>query len=135
VWQYHAPRTTLRGPSPETRKFLVAQRSEAEGDGRSLVEYLRRDAQGRVVDTRYRLVSEEEMNVSYDPYTGRDNGPFGFFGGFAPWGGPPPARPSGGFFGFNPPQAQPQPQPQPLPPRQAQPQPPRQYERPLWRGD
>ena len=30
VWAHHAPRTTLRGPSPETRKFLVATRVDAD---------------------------------------------------------------------------------------------------------
>jgi len=126
VWAHHSPRTTLRGPSPETRKFVVAQRSDAEVDeegreGGSLIEYLRRDARGAVIDTRYRLVGQDEMAISYDPYTGRDPGLFGFFGGgFAPWGG---AQRSPG--GFNP----------PPPPRNFNPPPPpRQYERPLWRG-
>ena len=125
VWQHHAPRTALRGPTPETRKFLVAQRSEQEGEAgerTSLIEYLRRDARGQVVDTRYRLVGEYETSASYDPYAGRDSGPFGFFRGFTPWGGPPNPRAGGpggpgGYGGFNPPA------------------PPRQYERPLWRGD
>jgi penicillin-binding protein 1A len=124
VWQHHAPRTVLRGPTPETRKLVVVQRAEVEPDSDSdrrgsLVEYLRRDASGRVLDTRYRLVGADERSVSYDPYAGRE-GPFGFFGGFAPWGGGPQRPPSygGGFGGgFNPPA------------------PPRQYERPLWRGE
>jgi penicillin-binding protein 1A len=126
VWAHHSPRTTLRGPSPETRKFVVAQRADAEVDeegreGGSLIEYLRRDARGAVIDTRYRLVGEDEMAISYDPYAGRDPGLFGFFGGgFAPWGG---AQRSPG--GFNPP---------PLPRSSNPPPPPRQYERPLWRG-
>jgi penicillin-binding protein 1A len=122
AWQHHAPRTALRGPTPETRKFLVAQRSEQEGEAgerTSLIEYLRRDARGQVVDTRYQLVGEYETSVSYDPYAGRDSGPFGFFRGFTPWGGPPNPRAGGpgGPGGFNPPA------------------PPRQYERPLWRGE
>jgi membrane carboxypeptidase/penicillin-binding protein len=117
VWAHHSPRTILRGPTPETRKYIVAQRTDAEpGDTTTdgtLVEYLRRDASGRAVDTRYRLVSEGEMSMSYDPYAGRDrDGFFGFFRGFPSWG-PGPRSPGG----FN-----------PLPP-------PRQYERPLWRGD
>jgi hypothetical protein len=126
VWAHHSPRTTLRGPSPETRKFVVAQRADAEVDeegreGGSLIEYLRRDARGAVIDTRYRLVGQDEMAISYDPYAGRDPGLFGFFGGgFAPWGG---AQRSPG--GFNPP---------PLPRSSNPPPPPRQYVRPLWRG-
>jgi len=126
VWAHYAPRTALRGPTPETRKYLVAQRSEAEldEDGRdrgSLIEYLRRDARGEVVDTRYRLVGQEEMTMSYDPYIGRDSGSFGFFGGgFLPWGGGPPRVQYPGVFNPPPPQ---------------QPQQPRRYERPLWRGE
>lgn len=117
VWQHHAPRTTLRGPTPETRKFVVAQRAEQEnetGERTSLIEYLRRDARGHVVDTRYRIVSEQESSP-VGPYAGGD-GPFGFFRGFAPWG-VGPRSPYGSPGGFNPPS------------------PPRQYERPLWRGD
>jgi membrane carboxypeptidase/penicillin-binding protein len=134
VWQHHAPRTTLRGPTPETRKFLVAQRSsEIDEEGRerpNLIEYLRRDARGQVADTRHLLVGANEppLSMSYDPYAGRDAGPFGFFRGFAPWGSPAPApapRGPGGFFG----QA-----PRPQGGFNA-PAPPRQYERPLWRGD
>ena len=32
VWAHHAPRTTLRGPSPETRKLVVATRVDADHD-------------------------------------------------------------------------------------------------------
>ena len=62
VWAHHAPRTALRGPSPETRKHLViATRGRCRSDDGSamtgagggrrgtagtLVEYLRRDASG-----------------------------------------------------------------------------------------
>ena len=53
VWAHHSPRTILRGPTPETRRYIVAQRTEAEpgdttADG-TLVEYLRRDASGQAV--------------------------------------------------------------------------------------
>lgn len=130
VWAHHSPRTVLRGPTPETRRFVVAQRTEAEPgdvDSRgSLIEYLRRDSRGQVVDTRHRLVSNDEVSMTYDPYAGRGGGG-GFFGGFIPWGGgrggfapwsPSPAPPA---FGHN----------MPRPPQQ-QPQP---YQRPLWRGE
>jgi penicillin-binding protein 1A len=143
VWAHHAPRTALRGPSPETRKSLVATRVDADYDdgtrdytreGRrgspgTLVEYLRRDARGQPVDTQFRLVSRDEpLDTMYRRDDGPfERGPFGFFGGgsrgggfFAPWGpspSPPPA------FG----QSAPRPQPY-----QQQPQP---YQRPLWRGE
>jgi len=94
AWAHHAPRTVLRGPSPEARRYLVAQRVDARyGDPLDarvqpdrerdrnglLVEYLRRDARGQVVDTQYRLVSRDE---SFDPGLDRRDE-----GGFLPWGG------------------------------------------------
>ena len=77
AWAHHAPRTALRGPSPETRKYLVATRVDADLDDGSrdftrrrrrgprrgtLVEYLRRDASGRPIDTQYRLVSRDDID-------------------------------------------------------------------------
>ena len=133
VWAHHAPRTTLRGPSPETRKLVVATRVDADyddgsrdftgaGGGRrgapgTLVEFLRRDARGQPIDTQYQLVARDDH---YDPRRDdRGFGGFDFFfgggrGGFAPWG-PSPSPPA---FGQNAPRPQPQP-----------------YQRPLWRGD
>jgi membrane carboxypeptidase/penicillin-binding protein len=160
VWANYAPRTALRGPTPETRKFLVATRVDADyddgsrdftgaGGGRrgapgTLIEYLRRDARGHPVDTQYRLVSRDD--ASYDPYSagvggGRredrglfERGPFEFFFG----GG------RGGFPSWGgPAPTQPPPPPafgQNRPPaygsNRPRPQPQPQYERPLWgRGD
>jgi penicillin-binding protein 1A len=137
VWAHHAPRTVLRGPSPETRKFLVATRVDADFDdgtrdftgqgGRrgpagTLVEYLRRDARGQPVDTQYRLVSRDD---SLYVMGGRDDRPspfgrpFDFFfgggrGGFPTWG-PSPSPPA---FGQNAPRPQQQP-----------------FQRPFWRRD
>ncbi len=127
AWAHHAPRTRLRGPSPESRKFLVAQRAEPELDdvtgGTELVEYLRRDGSGRAIDTRHRLVAEGDMGLSYDRGLGGNNGLFVLFGfgRFEPWGG----RPTGTL------------NPLPPPPRQSgafNPQPPqRKQDRPIWR--
>lgn len=131
VWAHHAPRTVLRGPTPETRKYLIATRVDADFDDGSrdytqgghrgpagtLVEYLRRDARGQPIDTQYRLVSRGDMDVVSG---GRDErNPFELFfgggrGGFGPWG-PSPSPPT---FGQNAPRPQPQP-----------------YQRPLWRGE
>jgi membrane carboxypeptidase/penicillin-binding protein len=134
-WVHHAPKTVLRGPSPETRKFLVATRIDSQTGGiasrnepgeRSergdrndrglLVEYLRRDAAGRVVDTQHRLVARGEM---FDERRDERGGFADFFGGgFAPWGAPqqpwgaPQQQPR---FGGPPPGAYQRP-----------------YERPLW---
>jgi penicillin-binding protein 1A len=130
AWQHHSPRTTLRGPTPETRKYLVATRVDADFDDGSrdftdggrrgpagtLVEYLRRDARGQPIDTQYRLVARGDV---MDPMGPRDRGPFEFFfgggrGGFPTWG-PSPSPPA---FGQNAPRPQPQP-----------------FQRPLWRGE
>jgi membrane carboxypeptidase/penicillin-binding protein len=131
AWLHHAPRTVLRGPSPETRKHLVVQRIDArlgdpldrtaqadrererERGGGMLVEYLRRDASGRVADTQFRLVSRAESMD--EPGRRQEQGLGFFFGGpgFAPWGNASPQQqPPGGRFGQ-----------------------PRQYPPPLWRGE
>jgi membrane peptidoglycan carboxypeptidase len=105
VWANHAPRTLLRGPSPETRRHLVAQRISLRSgdpvgrDGRVdgerdrqglLVEYQRRDDQGRVVDTQYRLVSRAETYDGFGRYERPDESVF------PPWRSP---QAGGGFFG------------------------------------
>ncbi|MPZ37638.1 MAG: glycosyl transferase [Rhizobiales bacterium] len=153
VWAHHSPRTKLNGPSPETRKLLVATRVDMDsGDGvrrGALVEYLRRDANGRPVDTQYRLVARgEPMDMigpreeRYDPGE-RQGFDFFFFGrGFPRWG--PPQQPAPPAFGSNVPR-------RPVPPGYGSHAPrlapptfgssaprqyePRQYERPLWQGD
>lgn len=140
VWAHHAPRTRLRGPSPETRKLLVATRVDADFDdgtrdftgqgGRrgpagTLVEYLRRDARGQPVDTQYRLVSRDDslyvMGRRDDDRAGPFDrrGPFDFFfgggrGGFPTWG----RSPSPPTFGQNAPRPQQQP-----------------FQRPFWRRE
>jgi membrane carboxypeptidase/penicillin-binding protein len=120
VWAYHAPRTPLRGPTPETRRHLVAQRISLQSgdpvgrDGRVdserdrnglLTEYLRRDNSGRVVDTQYRLVSRDETSDVYGRPELSDEP------NFLPWGPRPQAGGGfwggGGFGGFNGPAAPP----------------------------
>jgi hypothetical protein len=121
VWAYHVPKAALSAPSPEARRNLVARRVDVEASDdpanlpKSLVEYFRRDASGRVADTQYDLVSRGEV---YQEPTGGDGGPFE---PWAPWGGrrfdsqPQPRQQQqggwGGFFGWQ------QPQPQPPAPR------------------
>ncbi|MCC6889175.1 MAG: transglycosylase domain-containing protein [Hyphomicrobiales bacterium] len=141
VWAHYAPRTVLRGPTPETRKFLVATRVDADaldimrdgpdgrdgrGEGRpaTLVEYLRRDSRGQPIDTQHRLISRDETldivgrrddRGVFDFFFGGGRGfaPGGARGGFAPWGAPyPPPQPPA--YGLNA---------------------PRPTYRPLWRGD
>jgi membrane carboxypeptidase/penicillin-binding protein len=137
VWAYHVPKAALAPPSPEARRNLVTRKVDLEvGDDpanppKSLVEYFRRDASGRVADTQYDLVSRGE--VGQDPIA-TDGGPFE---PWAPWGGrrwdsqPAPRQQQqggwGGFFGWQ----QPQPQPQPPAPRYYDPRSPQrpQYDR------
>ena len=112
VWAHEAPRTALSPPSPEARQLLVASRVDADsGDeyanpnARTFVEYLRRDRNGQPRDSRYELVSRDEVystriDDGYNPQ------------GLQPWGAPwddryrsqpqsPRSQPSaGGFFGL-----------------------------------
>ena len=109
VWAHHAPRTPLRGPSPETRKYLVATSGSTRDldDGSRdcygrhardavrrgmLVEYLRRDASGRpsTPSTGWCRAASRRIVRSAGATTG---GPFDFFfgggrGGFRAWGRP-----------------------------------------------
>jgi membrane carboxypeptidase/penicillin-binding protein len=137
VWTQFTPRTQLSPPSPEASRLLVATRvggdtgDDAAPSARASVEYLRRDASGQPRDSRYALVSPDEV---YSPRY--DDGYNSQPGGFQPWGFPgsdpyraaprPPASP-GGLFGFffprreeAPPYQQPFRQQAP-PPRQQQP--------------
>jgi hypothetical protein len=88
VWNYYAPKTALRGPSPEASKQLIAMpidlHSGSRLDGSNRVysshdiygerpfyseqrtanagrftEYLRLDANGRMVDSQHRVISRE----------------------------------------------------------------------------
>ena len=134
AWAHHSPRTALRGPSPETRKYLVATRVDADFDDGSrdftqggrrgpagtLVEYLRRDARGMPIDTQYRLVARDDAMRSHGAPRAVQwsvrvllrRGPWRL----PPQWGPSPSPPA---FGQNAPRPQPQ---QP-------------YQRPLWRGE
>ncbi len=121
VWTHHAPKVALAPPSPEARRNLVSRRIDldsaddnagnAGGTPKSLVEYFRRDRNGGIADTQYRLVSRAEVSATYEPREPT------VFEPWAPWGNrrgeaPPPQRPWGGFFGWQQPQPAPQPPPQ-----------------------
>ncbi len=111
VWEKYVPRAVLSPPSPEAKRNMVARKVDPDENNpnaphRSLVEYFRRDRDGRVSDTQYDLVSRDEVASAQDPYGG---GPA--FEPWAPWGGrrwdSEPARPQqpwGGFFGWQQPQ-------------------------------
>ena len=107
VWAFHAPKTPLSPPSAEARKLLVAARASDDDEGtnsngKGLVEYLRRDRNGKPVDARYALVGRESIQTTRADDSPRQQG-------FQPWGAPwddrsrwvQPQRPaSGGFFGL-----------------------------------
>src|SRR6476646_7207281 len=63
VWTKVASKTVLAPPSPEARRQLTCKSVDLEsgeiqkGEGKATSECLRVDPKGRVLDTRYRLVS------------------------------------------------------------------------------
>jgi penicillin-binding protein 1A len=63
AWTHHAPKVALSPPSPEAMRLLVASRDQTDAKGRRVVEYVRRDAKGRPVDARNRLVSRRDVDV------------------------------------------------------------------------
>lgn len=88
VWTMYAPRTPLRGPSPEAQRHLIAlpidlqsgQRLEARTPG-AFTEYFRLDAQGHLTETQDRL-SGGSYSIGTSGFF--SSGPFGdnpFFGG------------------------------------------------------
>jgi membrane carboxypeptidase/penicillin-binding protein len=89
AWTYHAPKTVLSPPSGEAQRQLVDLPIDLNsGDlltragPRAFVEHFRRDAEGEVSDTQYRMVSREEAVASRggDPRDGEVLG--GWFGNY-----------------------------------------------------
>ena len=75
AWTMQAPKTALRGPSPEARKQLLAlpidRRTGARvtnGSAKAFTEYFRLEPGGRFTETQYRFVSR------YENYTLGDSG-------------------------------------------------------------
>ena len=73
VWSVHAPRTVLRGPSPEASRQLIALpidlRSGARlttGDQNVFMEQFRLDRSGRFTETQHRLVSRDSALLGDD---------------------------------------------------------------------
>ena len=78
VWELHAPKTALRGPSPQASRQLIAlpinlqsgdqlSSSNRSGGGSSsgaFTEYFRLDANGRFTETHNRLVSRSDYLYS-----------------------------------------------------------------------
>ncbi|MBO0758876.1 MAG: hypothetical protein J2P54_23765, partial [Bradyrhizobiaceae bacterium] len=71
VWANYAPRTPLKPPSEEARRHLVDMPIDVESGQKlarsrgAFMEHFRRDSDGNVNDTRYRLVPEKETVVRH----------------------------------------------------------------------
>jgi membrane carboxypeptidase/penicillin-binding protein len=69
VWGQLAPKAALAPPSPEAKRQLACTSIEVESGevpnrgGKAVNECLRVDAKGKVIDTRYRLVSGESAHL------------------------------------------------------------------------
>jgi membrane carboxypeptidase/penicillin-binding protein len=73
VWAHGAPKAALAPPSPEAKSHLACKSSanlefgEAQiGRGKAFSECFRVDRKGKIIDTQYRLVSQEERNAKRD---------------------------------------------------------------------
>ena len=118
VWAHHAPKTALDPPSPDAKALLVTAKGDRDsGDDakrKGLVEYLRRDARGRALDTRYSLVSRRDDGAreaararrqysnrppqpEWEARAQREPSGWGAWGAWGAWGGGPPRR-DNGFF-------------------------------------
>jgi len=96
TWDSYAPKTVLRGPSPEAQRQLIAMplngRSDettGEGSGGGFTEYFRTDQNGHIVETEHRLVARASSDTEDDSDDSifsrstppRDSfNPFAFFG-------------------------------------------------------
>jgi penicillin-binding protein 1A len=84
VWELHAPRTALNGPSREAMRQLVALSIDPytgapapAGSGRAFTEYFKRDPAGRIDDTQFRIVSRAESYAGPFQQWSYDNHPYG----------------------------------------------------------
>jgi penicillin-binding protein 1A len=68
VWANVAPRTALAPPSPEAKRQLACKSVDLEsgeaqsGRGKAFSECFRVDRKGKIIDTEYRLMSQEEAS-------------------------------------------------------------------------
>jgi membrane carboxypeptidase/penicillin-binding protein len=72
VWANVAPKAVLAPPSAEAKRQLACKSVDpesdeiAKGSGKAITECFRVDAKGKVIDTKYRLVSLEERHAKRD---------------------------------------------------------------------
>jgi penicillin-binding protein 1A len=68
VWANVAPRTALAPPSPEAKRQLACKSVDLEsgeaqsGRGKAFSQCFRVDRKGKIIDTEYRLMSQEEAS-------------------------------------------------------------------------
>jgi penicillin-binding protein 1A len=98
VWRNYAPRTALAGPSLVASRQMAAVPTEyysgqfvPPGTPNAITEYLRLDGSGRVADTRYNIVSQDEAQWARNYEVGGDGDLFGPYasrsgGGYYPYG-------------------------------------------------
>jgi penicillin-binding protein 1A len=69
AWAYAPPKAVLAPPSPEAKRQLACQLIDLEpselqsGRGKAFSECFRVDRKGKVIDTEYRLMSQEGINA------------------------------------------------------------------------
>jgi membrane carboxypeptidase/penicillin-binding protein len=107
AWANVAPRTALAPPSPEAKRHLACKGSEIEYGGvythhaRAITECFRTARRGQIVDTQYRLVSQQSALLSNaQAREGRQfsRGPSPVWRARPQWGWAPP-QPSWGWGG------------------------------------
>jgi membrane carboxypeptidase/penicillin-binding protein len=113
VWAHVVSKRALAPPSPEASRQLSCNATDPESnEGRrrsrtALTECLRLDRKGRVIDTRYRLVSPESDRQDRDeiPLRGRSAYAFDNQGRWSwdgPWQGASQSRPRREWRGYRP---------------------------------
>jgi penicillin-binding protein 1A len=70
VWAHAAPKAAIAQPSPEAKRQLACQSIDLEsgeaqsGRAKAFPECFRVDRKGKIIDTHYRLMSQEEASHS-----------------------------------------------------------------------
>jgi penicillin-binding protein 1A len=72
AWAHAAPKAMLAPPSPEAKRQLACKSIDLEpgevqsGRGKAFSECFRVDRKGNIIDTAYRLMSQEGINAKHD---------------------------------------------------------------------
>jgi penicillin-binding protein 1A len=76
VWAHAGPKVALAPPSPEAKRQLACKSVDpepdeiAKGSGKGITECVRVGAKGKVINTQYRLLSQEERHAKRNPEDG-----------------------------------------------------------------